>query len=103
MDITVTWDMVAWVIGLVMAWTGFLIGIIQWLIKRMAGNLDARLSEQAALWQKTDSDLKKLMVDLPLYYQRREDAIREYTNINFKLDRMYELRVNELMAERKQK
>jgi len=40
---------------------------------------------------RVDGDLKRLLAELPLHYQRREDAIREYTVINVKLDRLYEL------------
>lgn len=102
MDITITWTVVAWAIGLMIAWTGFLIGIIKWLIGRMIKNLDERLKTNnddcTEKWMRidvslrqTDADLKRLMTQLPIEYQRREDSIREYTAINSKLDRLYEL------------
>ncbi len=37
-----------------------------------------------------DADLKRLIAELPIHYQRREDAIREYTAVNAKLDRIWE-------------
>lgn len=87
----VDWRFVAWVVGLIIGWTVFLVGIIKWLIARMIANLDMRMAEQAKQWQRTDADLKRLMTELPLHYQRRDDAIREYTAMNTKLDRIYEI------------
>jgi len=109
MDITITWQVLIWAVGLMTAWTAFLIGIIKWLIGRMIRNLDERLKTSnddcAAKWERieaslrnTDADLKSLATRLPIEYQRREDSIREYTAINSKLDRLYEL-----LMERKQK
>ena len=80
-----------WGVGLVTAWTGFLVGIIRILIIRMVGGLEKRMELQAEQWSKTDAELKRLMVDLPMHYQRRDDAIREFTAINTKLDKLYEL------------
>lgn len=109
MELTVNWQVVAWIAALLTAWTGFLIGIIKWLIGRMIKDLDDRLKinndDCTAKWmqidlslKQTDADLKRLMTQLPIEYQRREDSIREYTAINSKLDRLYEL-----LMERKQK
>lgn len=102
MDITITWQVLVWAVGLMTAWTAFLIGIIKWLIGRMIRNLDERLrtnnDDCTAKWmqidaslKQTDADLKRLMTQLPIEYQRREDSIREYTAVNSKLDRLYEL------------
>lgn len=99
----VDWSFIAWIVGMIIGWTVFLVAIIKWLIARMIADLDLRLAEQTKQWKQADADLKKLMIDLPIYYQRREDAIREYAAINYKLDRMYELKVSELVAEKKQK
>ncbi|MDR4518945.1 MAG: hypothetical protein MRK00_16365 [Nitrosomonas sp.] len=104
MEITVTWQMVAWLIGLVSAWTGFLIGIIKLLIGGMIRNLDRRIVVSAdecnAKWaqvdaslKRTDADLRRLIAQLPIEYQRREDSIRETTAMNAKLDRIYEILV----------
>jgi len=35
------------------------------------------------------------LAELPLHYQRREDAIREYAAINAKLDKLYDLLLKE--------
>ena len=36
-------------------------------------------------------EFARLRAVLPLHYQRRDDSIREYTAMNAKLDRIYEL------------
>lgn len=97
--VTLNGSQLAWVFGLMIAWTGFLVGIIRVLIGRMVGNLEERMKQQAEQWGKTDADLKRLMVELPMHYQRRDDAIREYTAINTKLDKMYELILRKLKNE----
>ena len=112
--VTVNWQIITWVFGVLIAWTAFLVGIIKWLIGRMIESLDERLKTNSddctekwtqigaslkqtdASLKQTDADLKRLMTELPLHYQRREDAIREYTSIHAKLDRIYELRVSEM-------
>lgn len=102
MEFMTNWQVVAWIAALLTAWTGFLIGIIKLLIGRMIKNLDERLKinndDCTEKWMRidvslrqTDADLKRLMTQLPIEYQRREDSIREYTAINSKLDRLYEL------------
>ena len=104
MEITVTWQMIGGLLGLVCAWTGFLVGIIKWLIGRMIRDLDKRIEVSAdecnAKWaqvdaslKRTDADLRRLIAQLPIEYQRREDSIRETTAMNAKLDRIYEILV----------
>lgn len=68
---------VIWGVGLVTAWTGFLVGIIRVLIAKMVGNLEKRIDSQAEHWQRAENDLKLLMGDLPTQYQRRDDFLRE--------------------------
>lgn len=102
MDITITWDMVAWALGLVVAWSASLIGVIKYLIGRMIMGIDDRLDannqECSDKWTQLEnrqnhfeSRYMKFLERLPIEYQRREDSIREYTAINAKLDRLYEL------------
>lgn len=88
-----------WGGGLVITWSGFLVGLIRVLISKMVGNLEERLQSQRDQWDKLDADLKRLMIELPMHYQRRDDAIREYTAINTKLDKMYELILRKLENE----
>jgi len=101
--------MVSTVVGLIIAWSGFLVGVIKWLLARMIKGLEEQISasNQDCMdkWLTLENNHKQLesrfinlLERLPLDYQRREDAIREYTVINSKLDRQYGL-----MVENKQK
>src|SRR3990167_2872575 len=110
-SMTLQWNQIALAIGMVVSWSGFLIGIIYVLIGKVFTGFegkvaavetkaiaeDTKLKEELeknnlALKQ-TELDLKKLYLELPAHYQRREDSIREYTVINTKLDRLYEMMV----------
>ena len=67
--------------------------LLTWFARRMLADIDARLAridDVAREVGRVDADLKTLIAEMPLHYQRREDAIREYTAINAKLDRLYE-------------
>lgn len=80
-------------VGLVI---GVIVGMMRWMVQRIMKDIDDRLGRMEDLTQKVvqvDNDLKRLIADMPLYYQRREDAIRDYTAINSKLDRLYEILV----------
>lgn len=68
--------------------------LLIWFARRMLANIDerlARIDEVAREVGRVDADLKRLIAELPLHYQRREDAIREYTSINAQLGRVYEV------------
>lgn len=102
MEITLTWDIIAWALGLVIAWSGSLIWIIKQLIGRMIRGIDDRLhannkdcndkwSQLENRQNHFEARYMKFLERLPVEYQRREDSIREYTTINAKLDRLYEL------------
>lgn len=92
------------VIGGLMRWqaglwiAGAAVGAVALMVRAFASRLmreiDARFERIDALAHdisRVDGDLKRLIAELPIHYQRREDAIREYTVINVKLDRLYEL------------
>jgi len=77
---------------------GGMFGLLKWFaarhladIKGHLDNINERLDAHARDMARLDADFKRLLAELPLHYQRREDAIREYTVINVKLDRLYEL------------
>lgn len=73
---------------------GILAGLVRWMGQRIMADIDARLSRMDEVMgevSRVDADLKRLVAELPMHYQRRDDAIREYTTINVKLDRLYEL------------
>lgn len=66
-------------------------GLLKWFASRIIADIDQRL----ARIDEVERKVEKLMAELPIYYQRREDAVREYTSINAKLDRLYELIVRQ--------
>lgn len=73
---------------------GAIFALLKWFAARLLADIEARLERIDAVARevdRVDADLKRLMAELPVHYQRREDAIREYTVINVKLDRLYEL------------
>lgn len=82
--------MIAFAIAVVMGMGGFL----RWFARYMLGELEKRLARIDAVSdevRRLEGDLKRIMIELPMQYQRRDDAIREYVAINAKLDRLYEL------------
>lgn len=66
---------------------GGVFGLLKWFASRMLDEIEQRLKRIDDL----ENRFERLMAELPLHYQRREDAIREYTAMNAKLDRIYEL------------
>ncbi len=66
------------------------------LITRVVSELEGRMDGHENKLERLEGDFRKLLADLPSHYQQREDAIREYTAINTKLDRLYELMLREL-------
>lgn len=74
------------------------IGLLRWLAGRLIANTMQRIDEAISQMDKVmarvtsvEDRLDRHLNELPLHYQRRDDAIREYTTINVKLDRLYEL------------
>lgn len=65
---------------------GVVFALLKWFAGRLLADIEARLSRIDDL----ENRFERLMAELPLHYQRREDAIREYTTINAKLDRLWE-------------
>ena len=75
---------------------GLVAGIVRWTVQRIMKDIDdkfVRMDDVQQQMVRVDADLKRLIAEMPLYYQRREDAIRDYTSINTKLDRLYEILV----------
>ncbi|MCR6494806.1 hypothetical protein LJB71_13130 [Thermomonas sp. S9] len=66
---------------------GGIFALLKWFAGRLLADIEARLTRIDDL----ENRFERLMAELPLHYQRREDAIREFTAINTKLDRLYEL------------
>lgn len=85
---------IGWMIAVAVAVVMGMGGFFRWFARYMLGELEKRLARIDAVSdevRRLDGDLKRVMVELPMQYQRREDAIREYVAINAKLDRLYEL------------
>lgn len=86
-------DLLLWIAGAIVAWTGFLVGIIRWLLQRSIRDIDQRLTiiteaQTASTHEihRLDRDMMQLRADMPLHYVRREDYIRGQTVIEAKLD-----------------
>lgn len=69
---------------------GGVFGLLKWFANRMLSEIEARLLRIESL----ESRFEQMLVELPLNYQRREDAIREYTTINVRLDRLVEVLID---------
>jgi len=84
---------------------GGVFGLLRWLAVRLVAatikKIDEAIGQMDKVVSRVDTVEERLdrhLTELPLHYQRRDDAIREYTAINVKLDRLYELmlrRINE--------
>ena len=93
MNITINWDAVAVLATLALAWSGFLVAIIRWLVSRAVANIEERLSAasnaaKAATTglQKHQEEYLRFLGTLPVDYYRREDMIRFETTTHAKLD-----------------
>lgn len=99
---------VAILVTLGLAWSGFLIGIIKWLLGRNQAHIDKRFESlergrdaeqkrwekareiEQKEWQRIERELLDFKAELPLQYVRREDNIRQEVVINSKLDALAE-------------
>lgn len=76
---------------------GLMAGLVRWMGQRIMADIDARMGRIDGVMNevaRVDADLKRLVAELPIHYQRREDAIREYTTINAKIDRLTEVLID---------
>ena len=81
---------IAWLLSISGIVLGGVFGLLKWFAGRMIDEIETRLKRIDDL----ESRFERLMAELPLHYQRREDAIREYTTINAKIDRLTELLID---------
>ncbi len=68
-------------------------GLLRWFSGRIFADLDHKLGRIEVIAEeveRVDAAHQRLLAELPALYQRRDDAIREYTAITAKLDRMWE-------------
>jgi len=93
MTIEINWQAMAWLTGIALAWTGFLIGIIRWLVARMIAHTQERIAAASTAAKGAQDGLQqhreeylKFLGTLPIDYYRREDMIRFETLTHAKLD-----------------
>lgn len=55
--ITLTWQQLTFVISLVLAWAGFLIGVIRWSLKRNLASFEGKIAEANAQATKVAQEL----------------------------------------------
>lgn len=80
-------------VTLLLSFISFSFGAGKILFTQIDKRLDARFASIETVGREVvgdvsriDADLKQLRVDLPLHYQRREDAVREYTVMLARVD-----------------
>jgi chromosome segregation ATPase len=80
-------------VGVGLAWSGLLVGIIKVLIERAIGGSEKRferieedLEDEADKRRELEREFRSLLADLPLKYVQREDWIRLATTIEAKMD-----------------
>ena len=81
---------ITWILSVSGIVLGGVFGLLKWFAGRMIDEIETRLKRIDDL----ESRFERLMAELPLHYQRREDAIREYTTINAKIDRLTEVLID---------
>lgn len=91
MTITIGWAQIAFFILLVCSWTGFLYGIIRWLVIAKITSLETNIQQTRAEITLINTTITRLQAEMPVMYERREDSLRANTVINAKLDRLFEL------------
>lgn len=87
------WKVVGILATLFVAWNGFLVSVIWWLINRAAKGGDDRvrrlersIEQEGEKRQDLEREFRQLIADLPLKYVQREDWIRLATTVEAKLD-----------------
>lgn len=93
MSFTITWQAVAILVTLLLAWSGFLVGIIKWLVTKAVANIEERVTTATTTANSAVSGLREhreeylgFLGRLPIDYYRREDMIRFETLTHAKLD-----------------
>ena len=81
---------ITWLLSVSGIVLGGVLGLLKWFAGRMIDEIETRLKRIGDL----EGRFERLMAELPLHYQRREDAIREYTTINAKIDRLTEVLID---------
>lgn len=81
---------------------GGVFGLLRWFAGRLLSDIESRIARIDEIDRRVsvrvdtiEDRFERMLAELPLHYQRRDDAIREYTAINAKLDRLYEVIMEE--------
>lgn len=69
---------------------GGLIALAVLSVRAYASRLFSEIERKLARLDHVEEQLSRLIAELPLHYQRRDEAIREYTAMNAKLDRLWD-------------
>lgn len=103
----IDWKAVAVIFAILSAWTGMLVKIIAWLLKRNLTGYDEQLktlkqsveaearkrsegeARAAKKYEKLDGDFRRFLADLPKQYVQREDWIRTWTAVDAKMDSIW--------------
>lgn len=70
---------------------GGMFALLKWFAARLLADIEARLARIDAVARevdRVDADLKRLTAELPINYQRRDDAIREMNAANERYQRV---------------
>lgn len=85
------------ILTVMLAWSGFLVGAVKWLLDRYQSHLDKRFESlersndaEHKEWQRIERELLELKATLPVDYVMRDDSIRQEVVINSKLDALAE-------------
>lgn len=89
----INWQAVGVIVSLLLGWSGFLVGVIKWLICRAIDSVEDRLRDatdtaKCAMdgLQQHREEYLSFLGKLPIDYYRREDMIRFETLTHAKLD-----------------
>lgn len=114
----VDWKALGVIITILFAWTGLLVKIIAWLLKRNLSAYDVQLKKLeesidkeaekrrkadeacAAKYEKLDQDFRHHLADLPKQYVQREDWLRTWTAVDAKMDSIWQS-IRELIKDKK--
>ena len=101
------WKALGVIVTILFAWTGMLVKIIAYLLKRNLSGYDEQLktltkaledegrkrsegeSRASKRYEKLDGDFRRFLADLPKQYVQREDWIRTWTAVDAKMDSIW--------------
>lgn len=72
---------------LVVLGAGAFVAALRWALLRVVASFERHLQRM----ERIEARIQEVEARAAQMYQRREDAIREYSTLNFKLDRLYEV------------